>query len=291
MSSPTDKSNPCLHKISFAQTQLPCSDVTPPFVSTSTSPHTLDCSLASLPLRRFIVCLHPAMTDPADKTPPTDPAAASTDTQETLQRQEENKKDHRPRDSKGWDGKLRLDKTVQLDGPREAGGASDPEASEDEDEDKGKNEGPPPEQLSADEDLLDDWADDEDQIDLVHMRVSSMSALKLERFRKLQRLCLRQNQITEIELPDELAPTLTELDLYDNLISHIRGFDAFTELESLDLSFNKIKHIKRVNHLSKLKDIYFVQNKIATIENLDGLSNLRQVELGANRIRVGGVCC
>lgn len=66
----------------------------------------------------------------------------------------------------------------------------------------------------------------------------------------------------------------------------MRGFDAFTELETLDLSFNKIKHIKRVNHLVKLKDLFFVQNKISTIENLEGLSNLRQIELGANRIRV-----
>ena len=70
------------------------------------------------------------------------------------------------------------------------------------------------------------------------------------------------------------------------MISHVKGFDAFTELTSLDLSFNKIKHIKRVNHLTKLRDLYFVQNKISTIEGLEGMSHLRQLELGANRIRV-----
>ncbi len=102
----------------------------------------------------------------------------------------------------------------------------------------------------------------------------------------MQRLCLRQNQITDIELPDTFAPTLVELDLYDNLITHMKGFDAFTELTSLDLSFNKIKHIKRINHLTKLRNLFFVQNKIATIAGLDGLSELRQIELGANRIRV-----
>jgi protein phosphatase 1 regulatory subunit 7 len=102
----------------------------------------------------------------------------------------------------------------------------------------------------------------------------------------MQRLCLRQNQITTVELPESLAPTLEELDLYDNLISHIKGFEPFTELTSLDLSFNKIKHIKRINHLTKLRDLYFVQNKISTIEGLDGLVNLRNLELGANRIRV-----
>ena len=102
----------------------------------------------------------------------------------------------------------------------------------------------------------------------------------------VQRLCLRQNQISDVDIPEELAPSLQEIDLYDNGIAHVRGFEAFTELTSLDLSFNKIKHIKRINHLKKLKDLYFVQNKISTIEGLEGLSNLRQIELGANKIRV-----
>lgn len=105
-----------------------------------------------------------------------------------------------------------------------------------------------------------------------------------------QRLCLRQNQISSVEIPDTFASTLQELDLYDNLIAHIKGFDAFTELTLLDLSFNKIKHIKRLNHLTKLKDLYFVQNKISKIEGLDELTNLRQVEFGANRIRVRRNC-
>ncbi|KAF2107118.1 hypothetical protein BDV96DRAFT_589723 [Lophiotrema nucula] len=207
-----------------------------------------------------------------------DPAA--TDTTDTPSHAHDNeKKDDRPRDSKGWDGKLRLSKKDLSGDIAGLNIESDPEVSEDE------LEGPPPEQLPADEDLLDDVGEDEDEIDLVHMRVADMGSLRLERFGKLQRLCLRQNQITSVELPESLAPTLTEIDLYDNLISHIKGFDAFTELVSLDLSFNKIKHIKRLNHLMKLKDLYFVQNKISTIEGLDGLSNLRQLELGANRVR------
>ena len=102
----------------------------------------------------------------------------------------------------------------------------------------------------------------------------------------LQRLCLRQNQITRIDFPSNIAETLTELDLYDNLISHLKGLDEFQNLTSLDLSFNKIKHIKNVDHLKKLTDIYFVQNKISRIEGLEGLDKLVNLELGANRIRV-----
>jgi len=104
-----------------------------------------------------------------------------------------------------------------------------------------------------------------------------------------KKLCLRQNAISHINFPENFGARLQELDLYDNLISHIKGLEAFRELTSLDLSFNNIKHIKNVNHLKKLTDIYFVQNKITKIEGLDGLDKLRNLELAANRIRVSPV--
>ena len=102
----------------------------------------------------------------------------------------------------------------------------------------------------------------------------------------VQRLCLRQNAIYEIEGLSALAPSLQELDLYDNLIRHIHGLEELTKLTSLDLSFNNIKTIKRIDHLRDLKDVYFVQNKIQKIEGLEGLTKLRNLELAANRLRV-----
>ena len=81
---------------------------------------------------------------------------------------------HKPRDSNGWDGKLRVDRMTLADEPRDphAQVESDPEVSED--------EGPPPEQLAADEDLLDDVPDDEEEIELVHCKIADMSLLRLE---------------------------------------------------------------------------------------------------------------
>lgn len=96
----------------------------------------------------------------------------------TIDAPEQHHKDHKPRDSKGWDGKLRLTKKG-ADGADEAGDVpSDGEESEE--------EGPAPEQLAADEDLLDDVPDDEEEIDLVHCRITSIPALKLDRFTKLK---------------------------------------------------------------------------------------------------------
>ncbi len=154
---------------------------------------------------------------------------------------------------------------------------SDPEYSD--------PDAPPVDQIEADEDLLDDYPADIEDIDLVHCRIQSLPSLRLDRFTKLQRLCLRQNAISSIDLPATLRATLQELDFYDNLISHIKGLDDMKILTNLDLSFNKIKHIKNVNHLTTLKELYFVQNRISKIENLEGLSKLTMIELAANRLR------
>ncbi|KAL8896373.1 MAG: hypothetical protein Q9207_007734 [Kuettlingeria erythrocarpa] len=175
----------------------------------------------------------------------------------------------------GWDGKLRVGKQAQVLQP---GATSDPENSDEED-------ALPVEQIAPDEDLLEDLEVDTDEIDLVHCRISSIPALRLDRFPKVEKLCLRQNQITRIEFPPSIGSSLHDLDLYDNLISHIRGLEHLVHLTSLDLSFNKIKHIRDVDHLKELKDIYFVQNRIQKIENLEGLEKLRNLELAANRIR------
>ncbi|KAI1136065.1 protein phosphatases PP1 regulatory subunit sds22 [Hypoxylon sp. FL0543] len=179
------------------------------------------------------------------------------------------------RDSKGWDGKLRIERNAVVHNPE---ALSDPEYSD-------EDHVVPGEEISADEDILDDEDPDTDDISLTHSRISSIPALRLDRFKKVVRLCLRQNLVQHIEGLSSLGPTLEELDLYDNLISHVRGLDELTKLTTLDLSFNKIKHIKHIEHLTELTDLFFVSNKISTIDGLSTLTKLRQLELGSNRIR------
>ncbi|KAF4450754.1 adenylate cyclase [Fusarium austroafricanum] len=179
------------------------------------------------------------------------------------------------RNSKGWDGKLRMPKSASMANPE---ALTDSDYSDDENVMKG-------EKIDPDEDLLDDEDPETDEIICSHSRISSISSLRLERFQKVARICLRQNSIEQIDGLSALAETLQDLDLYDNLISHIRGLDDLKNLTSLDLSFNKIKHIKHINHLTKLKELYLVANKISKIEGLEGLDNVTSLELGSNRIR------
>lgn len=116
------------------------------------------------------------MSEP-DAAPPTELDPTTTGTTTT---HEEDKDEHKPRDSKGWDGKLRVDKSVVVKYPADPNAEvqSDPEDSED--------EGPAPEEIQADEDLLDDVPDDEDEIELVHCKIADMSSLRLERFKQMK---------------------------------------------------------------------------------------------------------
>ena len=196
------------------------------------------------------------------------------------------------RGSNGWDGKLRHpSKDEDITPPPESSSGAkatitNPEAIED--PDYSDPDAPPQDLLPPDEDLLDDIPADETDIDLVHCRISSIPALRLNRFTAVERLCLRQNAISSIEFPEKFGEKIEDLDLYDNLIKRVGGLEGFAEgLESLDLSFNKIKTIQGVQGLKKLKNLYFVQNRIQKIEGLEGLDQLKMLELAANRIRVG----
>ncbi|ORZ34085.1 hypothetical protein BCR44DRAFT_1437068 [Catenaria anguillulae PL171] len=168
---------------------------------------------------------------------------------------------------------------------------------DDEDEDDGEEQEQPVQLTTVDggdgtpvdeSQFLADIADDVPELDMTHCRLENMSLLGLERFHSLQRLGMRQNLFTKIQGVAGLAPTLVELDLYDNRISKFDPVAPLINLELLDLSFNKIKRIPEgvLHGMAKLRDLYFVANKISVIENLDGLDSLRSLELGANRIRV-----
>lgn len=134
-------------------------------------------------------------------------------------------------------------------------------------------------------DLLDGEPADTDEILLTQSRIGSIPALRLDRFKQVARICLRQNAIQTIDGLSSLAATLTDLDLYDNLITRIRNLEDLSNLTCLDLSFNKIKHIKNLEALTGLRELFLVSNKISRIENLDALTGLTSLELGANRIR------
>jgi protein phosphatase 1 regulatory subunit 7 len=145
------------------------------------------------------------------------------------------------------------------------------------------------ESLPADDELTSDIPLDTNYIDLIHLKISSLENLRLERFPNLESINLRSNLITSLSalkrISKETKEKIEELDFYDNRIKHISSHvNEFSNITSLDLSFNNIKHIKHVDKLTRLENLYFVQNKISKIENIEPLTKLTNLEFGGNRI-------
>lgn len=170
----------------------------------------------------------------------------------------------------------------------------------------------------TDQDFLAGYPDDTEDLQLQHLRLktAALPGLSLRRFPHLQRLCLRQNDLSSPIPPEafEGLAELEELDMYDNRLGprvedeELRGCPNVT---SLDLSFNNIRHAPSLPSLTKVQTIYLVQNKIGhvhpgaldwcqgtmksielggnrlrAIENLDKLVKLEELWLGKNKIRV-----
>lgn len=144
-----------------------------------------------------------------------------------------------------------------------------------------------PDTIDPDSLLLSDYPSDTEEIDLTHMKVSSLRALGLQRFTNVKSVCFRQNIITSMKGIDDLPEDLEILDLYDNRLEHMdHRLEHFgSPLVNLDLSFNNIRHIKHLEGLVGLKDLYLCQNDLSRIQGVETLVNLRNLELGANRIR------
>ncbi|KAG1804239.1 uncharacterized protein BJ212DRAFT_1394370 [Suillus subaureus] len=162
-----------------------------------------------------------------------------------------------------------------------------------------------------DGDLLEDFPDETDELELVHSRLSSLANLRLDRFaRHLRKLCLRQNAISHLD-PEvfKLLTQLEELDLYDNKlktvgdtlddmsaltrivyfvqnkISKITGLESVgATLRSLELGGNRIRHIEGLDALVNLEELWLGKNKLTKLENLSTLSRLKILSLQSNRI-------
>lgn len=141
--------------------------------------------------------------------------------------------------------------------------------------------------VESDNKLLDEYPRDSEEIDVTHMKVSSVRALGLKRFPNVKFVCFRQNLISSLKGIEELPEDLESLDFYDNRIGHMdHRLEHFgPPLTNLDLSFNNIRHIRHLEGLVGLRDLYLCQNDIGRIQGLDNLVNLRNLELGANSIR------
>jgi len=124
---------------------------------------------------------------------------------------------------------------------------------------------------------------DAEVIDFEHCRIEEVKGLS--KLKQVKSICLRNNLLKTIHGFNEVASTITELDLYDNQVKKMENLDELKDLEILDLSFNLFRKIQGLDNLTKLHKIFLLSNKFTQIENIGHLTNLKMLELGDNRIR------
>ncbi|KAH7704077.1 leucine Rich Repeat family protein [Aphelenchoides avenae] len=106
----------------------------------------------------------------------------------------------------------------------------------------------------------------------------------LSRFTQLQSLGFCNNFLKSIK-GKIIHTTLTELDLFGNSITKIRGLDGLVNLEWLSVGYNNLRKIEGLTNLVKLKRIHLLHNNIEKIEGLETLVNLELLDLRDNRIK------
>ncbi|KDE80147.1 hypothetical protein AO1008_06905 [Aspergillus oryzae 100-8] len=171
------------------------------------------------------------------------------------------------KDSKGWDGKLRV-------GPQAT--ITNPEAIED--PDYSDEDAPPVEEIEADEGMCSTKY----EIDLVHCRIGSIPALHLERFPKVQvryRCSVKESGglVIKIRINGEVSREY-------NKISKIEGLEGLKVLRNLELGANRIRVGGNLDALQNLKILSIQSNRLTSLNGLSSLKNLEELYVSHNAI-------
>ncbi|CAH7669434.1 protein phosphatase 1 regulatory subunit 7 [Phakopsora pachyrhizi] len=156
------------------------------------------------------------------------------------------------------------------------------------------------------QELLEDFKDDTDEVDLSHSRIRTMRGFEkhFERFKKsLKKLILRQNLIQVLSFEpliskiEDVVGDSEEADDHKGLVSDhkesdrgsvaqglISPLELLVGLEELDLYDNQISKIQGLQNLTSLKSLDLSFNVLRKIENLESLSSLKTLYLIQNKI-------
>lgn len=85
----------------------------------------------------------------------------------------------------------------------------------------------------------------------------------------------------------EHFPQLRVLDLSENLIVKIEGFESLRELEQLNLERNNIERLEGLDFQQRLKKLYLRHNKIKRLEGLKYCMSLQEIQISNQHVGSG----
>jgi Leucine-rich repeat (LRR) protein len=98
---------------------------------------------------------------------------------------------------------------------------------------------------------------------------------------KVTELNLYDNQLTDVKGLEKLTQ-LTYLDLRRNRLTDVKGLEKLTQLKTLYLSVNKLTDVTGLEKLTQLKMLSFILNKLTDVAGLENLTNLTVLDIRYN---------
>ncbi len=102
-------------------------------------------------------------------------------------------------------------------------------------------------------------------------------------FTALEHLDLRDNELTEVNIPDTLT-ALQELYLSSNELTKVTIPDTLTALRWLELSDNRLTKVTIPDTLTALQTLWLDYNEFTEVNITNTLTALRELHLGDNRL-------
>ncbi|GAA5914856.1 hypothetical protein JCM6882_007822 [Rhodosporidiobolus microsporus] len=157
------------------------------------------------------------------------------------------------------------------------------------------------EQLAENEEILANLDDDETDLELTHLRLKTLRGLGIERFRKVQRISLRQNLLTSLFYHPLPAPSTSEgHTLSDPSTSTAAVSDAPDEdplddedaaKKEADYPYDQQRRAEEeepvwpLRDLKELEEIDLYDNSLKSVKGLEGLDALTSLDLSFNLLR------
>ncbi|BGP30894.1 protein phosphatase regulatory subunit Sds22 [Rhodotorula toruloides] len=172
---------------------------------------------------------------------------------------------------------------------------------------EGQAGGPPQDQviageeLAQNEDILADFDDDALDLELTHLRLRTLRGLGIERFRKVQRISLRQNLLTSLFYHPLPPPTASEgRTLAENGAATNGDRDAVDEdphddqdaaKKEADFPYHEQRRAEEeepiwpLRDLKELEELDLYDNSLKSVRGLEGLDSLESLDLSFNLLR------
>ena len=97
--------------------------------------------------------------------------------------------------------------------------------------------------------------------------------------KKVTRLNLSENRLTELPKGLEKLTKLRALHLGDNKLTDVKGLEKLTQLTWLDLHYNQLTDVKGLEKLTQLKKLNLFLNNNLTMAQIDELYEALKIEI------------